>query len=108
MRFGPHTITVVHPGELPNDYGTGTQPDWVNTTTAAVDGCSVQPAPADDYTIDRDTFLVRWVVWAPPTISVTATDRIVWDGDTYDIDGEVLRWDFPPLSHVVLNLRRSQ
>lgn len=108
MILGPHSITVQRAGTRQADYGSGTELDWANTTSTAVDGCSVQPSPADDYTIDRDTFITRLVVYAPPTIIVRATDRIVWNGTTYDIDGDVLRWDFGDLSHVVLNLRRSE
>lgn len=106
-NLGPHTVTVVKPGEKPDDYGPGSSPDWDNTTDADVPGCSVQPAPADEFTVDRDTFLTRYVAYCPPSIDVSATDRIRWQGQTYDIDGDVLRWDFPPLDHVVLNLRRS-
>jgi len=107
MILGPHTITVVHPGTKPVDYGTGTQPDWDNATRTEVAGCSVQPAPAAEYTIDRDSFITRWQVYAPSSIDVAAIDRIEWNGTSYDVDGDVLRWEFGALSHVALNLRRS-
>lgn len=107
MMLGPHTITVVRPGTKPADYGTGTQPDWATATSTAVDGCSVQPAQAPAYTIDRDSYQTRWTVWAPIGTDIRATDRVAWNGDTYDVDGEVQSWEFGALSHLVLNLRRS-
>jgi hypothetical protein len=107
MRLGPHTITVVRPGTKPVDYGSGTQPDWDTATRTTVDGCSVQPAPADEFTVDRDTFITRWQVFAPGGTDASATDRVEWQGDTYDIDGDVLRWEFGALAHVVITLRRS-
>lgn len=109
MNLGAHTITVVRPGTKPVDYGTGTQPDWTvpPATRTTVTGCSVQPAPASEFTIDRDTFTTRWQVYAPSSIDVSPLDRIEWQGDTYEVDGDPLRWDFGSLSHVVLTLRRS-
>lgn len=107
MRLGPHTITVVRAGTTPNDYGTGTQLDWGSATRTTVPGCSVQPTPAAEYTIDRDTFITRWQAYLPPTADVAATDRVEWQGGTYDIDGDVLRWDFGAMSHQVITLRRS-
>jgi hypothetical protein len=107
MTLGPHTITVVRPGTKPADYGTGTQPDWAAATSTSVDGCSVQPTPAPAYTIDRDSYQSRWTVWAPISTDVDASDRVQWNGDTYDVDGEVQRWEFGSLAHVVINLRRS-
>lgn len=107
MSLGPHTITVVRPGSKPADYGNGTQPDWDNATSTAVDGCSVQPTPAPAYTIDQDSYQTRWAVWAPIATDVESTDRVVWDGQTYDVDGDPQRWEFGSLAHVVLNLRRS-
>jgi len=107
MRLGPHTIDVVRAGTKPADYGTGTQTDWSSSSTTAVDGCSVQPASSDEFTIDQDTFTTRLVAYVPAGADVRAADRIVWNGETYDIDGDVLRWEFSGLSHIVINLSRS-
>lgn len=108
MKLGPHTVTLLRAGSKPADYGNTTEADWSNPGSTDVPGCSVQPAPADEFTIDRDTFLTRWVVYLPAGTDVTASDRVLWQGDTYDVDGEVLRWDFGALSHLVINLRRSE
>jgi hypothetical protein len=107
MNLGPHLITVVRPGSRPADYGNGTEPDWTNVTAAEVPGCSVQPTPAPLDTVDRDSWQTRWTVWAPVSTDVRATDRVLWNGDTYDVDGDPQRWQFGALSHVVINLRRS-
>ncbi|MFF1820391.1 hypothetical protein ACFVWG_24005 [Kribbella sp. NPDC058245] len=105
--LGPHTITVVRPGTKPAEYGNTTQPDWANPTATTVAGCSVQPIPAPAYTVDQDSSQTRWSVWAPGGTDVQATDRVLWNGDTYDVDGAPQRWHFGRLSHVVINLRRS-
>lgn len=107
MKLGPHTITLLRATERPSDYGNNVELDWTDAASADVSGCSVQPASSDEFTIDRDTFTTRLVVYTPADVDVLSRDRIVWQGDTYDIDGDVLRWEFGALSHVVINLRRS-
>lgn len=106
--LGPHTVTVLRAPLVAGDYGNRTTPDWENPVATEVPGCSVQPAPASEFTVDRDTFLTRWVAYLPASADVRATDRIAWAGDTYDVDGDVLRWEFGALSHQVINLRRSE
>lgn len=105
--LGPHTITVLRATEKPSDYGNTTELDWTNPTRTDVDGCSVQPASSDEFTIDRDTFITRLVVYTPSDVDVRASDRVEWQSETYDIDGDVLRWEFGALAHVVINIRRS-
>lgn len=108
MKLGPHRVVVVRAGEAPGDYGNRTQADWGNATEATVDGCSVQPVPAPEFSADRSTALTRWQVWAPATADVRATDRIVWNDNTYDVDGDPLHYDFGAMGHLVINLRRSE
>jgi hypothetical protein len=107
MKLGPHTITLLRAAEQPSDYGNTSTLDWSNATRTDVAGCSVQPSSSSEFTIDRDTFITRFVVYAPASTDVRASDRVEWDGSTYDIDGDVLRWTFGALSHVVINLSRS-
>lgn len=106
-RLGSHTITVVRAGSKPADYGNGTQADWDSATSTTVDGCSVQPAPSDEFTIDRDAITTRWVAFIPWGVDIGAADRVQWSGDIYDIDGDVQRWDVGALAHIVVNLRRG-
>lgn len=108
MKLGPHSVTIVRAARRQADYGNATELDWDAATRKQSDGWSVQPAPSDEFTIDRDTFTTRWLAYGPPDVDVSAFDRIEWQGDSYDIDGDVLRWDFGSLAHVVINLRRSE
>jgi hypothetical protein len=108
MKLGPHSIWVHRPSVVPADYGNGTKLDYSNVVGTRVDECSVQPAPSDEYAVDRDSITTRLIVFAPLSADIKATDRIEWSGETYDIDGDVLRWEFGALSHLVVNLRRSE
>ena len=107
-RLGPHTITVIRPGEKASDYGTSTEPDWDDTTDKNYKWCSVQPVTGAEFTVDRDNVTSRWQVWAPPSVDIRSSDRVAWNGATYDVDGEVQRWDFQPLDHLVIYLIRSE
>lgn len=107
MRLGPHTVVVVRAAEVASDYGNQTSLDWQNATETTVSGCSVQPAPSDEFTVDRDVFITRWQVFAPASADVRPADRIKWQDHTYEVVGDVLRWDFGGLSHLVINLQRS-
>lgn len=106
--LGPHAITIRRAGTKAADYGNTTTLDWSTVTETSVSGCSVQPSQAPENTIDRDNVASRWTVWAPSDTDVTAVDRVVYDGDVYDVDGDPQRWGFAPLDHLVFNLRRSQ
>lgn len=108
MNLGPHTLTVLRAGTRASDYGTQDDLDWDTATATDVHGCNVQPASSLEFTIDRDSFTTRMAAYLPASADVRAEDRVVWRGDTYDVDGDVLRWDFPPLAYQVVNLRRSQ
>lgn len=108
MKLGPHTITVLRAAQREPEYGTRPELDWSNPTRTDVHACSVQPMPSPEYAIDRDAVLTHWIVYAPPLVDISALDRIEWSGDVYDIDGDVLRWEFGALSHLVFNLRKSE
>jgi hypothetical protein len=106
--LGPHTVSVLTPGSMAADYGTGTQDDWDTATAVTVPGCSVQPVVIPEFDVDRQSIGTRWIAWMPAGTPVTGRSRIVWRGDTYDVDGSPQVWDFDPASHIVVNLRRSE
>jgi head-tail adaptor len=104
--LGSHVITVRRASTTEDDYGNPIS-DWATASSTTVSGCSVQPLPGLEQTVGRDTVVSRWQLWAPDGTDLTATDRVEWDGNAYDVDGEVQRWDFPPMSHLTALLRRS-
>jgi hypothetical protein len=104
--LGIHTIGVTRAPVVTDAYN-NEQRDWTAATTTTVTGCSVQPVVGAEVTVGRETVVSRWQVFAPEGTDLLATDRVAFAGDLYDVDGEVQRWDFPPLSHVTALLRRS-
>lgn len=106
MNLGSHTVTVLRAPLVEDAYG-NEEPDWGSATSTVVDGCSVQPQVGAEATVGRDTVVSRWQLFAPDGTDLLATDRIRWQGVDYEVDTEVQRWDFPPLSHIVALLRKG-
>jgi hypothetical protein len=112
-RMLPHTITIRTPGETTDAYG-NTVPDWdtATTRTAAAyvrpQSTSVRPAGNEHVEVGRDVSERSWQVHTNDS-AITVTDRIVWDGVTYEVDGDPLRWVSAPggrLSFTKVQLRR--
>ncbi|GAB7039706.1 MULTISPECIES: phage head completion protein [Catenuloplanes] len=72
--------------------GYGNQgPDWPAAVTAVL-RASVQPASSTEDVVDEQRTVTRWRVWLPRTADLLATDRIEWDGQTYEVEGDVEHW----------------
>lgn len=81
------------------------QPDWENAVPHDVEGCSVEPGASQEVLAGRDATLVRWTVHAPAGADVLSTDRVIWAGDPYGVDGEPLRYGVGIADHVVVALK---
>lgn len=110
MRLGPHTITVVRAGFLTDRYGNQTsERDWVNAAEHTQPGCSVQGQPSSEFTRDRDTVVIRKELYAPVDTDLLATDRVRWEGNTYDVNGEPqVERHGTAVDHLYALLRRSE
>lgn len=108
--FGPHTITRIRAAETLDPYSKAMKPNWDVPPASQVDieGCSVQPGPPQRQDLDRRSAVtILYTVWAP-IADVTEHDRIEYAGKIYAIDDTIQIWDFPPLSHAVIPLKRVE
>lgn len=83
-------------------------PDWTDTTTTTVTGCSIQPA-STSLSLDGRILGISdgWTAYVPEGTDVKAGDRIDFDGESYAINGEPRKWTGPSrTSHIQLNLVR--
>lgn len=83
-------------------------PDWDHADSLEITGCSVQPA-ATDLSMDGRVLgiLDGMTAYMPFGSDVKEGDRIVYDGNTYTIDGVPRIWYAAGnLSHVQCALRR--
>lgn len=91
-------VTVVRPAAT-EQRGT-VVPDWANAQRHSVTGCSVQ-VPTTSMALDgREQTALRGTLYAPPTASIRAGDRIEWTDFTgvahsFLVDGEPMPWQSP-------------
>lgn len=110
MSLGPHTITRLRAQASTDPYSQESAPDWnlPPVSELSVPGCSVQPGPPQRVDRDRrDGVTILYSVWAPVT-DVTEQDRIRFAGEVYAIDDTIQIWDFGPLGHAVIPLKRVE
>lgn len=93
--LGTQKIDIIRPGTTIDPYG-NTIPDWATAVTRFVSGCQVQPFVGDETrTAGRDTVTTAWQLFAPASVDLSPLDRVVHDGLTYEVDGEISRWSTP-------------
>jgi hypothetical protein len=70
-----------------------TVPDWDNPARLTIDGCSVQPATTS---LSRDGRVLGvsegLTIYLPPGADVKAGDRIVANGEVYEMTGDPKTW----------------
>ncbi len=101
MSFMRQEVTVVRPSWL-DDRGT-LVPDWDEPdSTQVVKGCSVQPGASVESLGGRQGVTIRWTVYMPPGVDMSAHDGILYEGKRYQIDGVPRPWQSPTgrLSHI--------
>lgn len=91
MRL-PHVVSVTR-APLVSDGKGGVFPDWPNAVTSSTPAAWVQPVSSDEQSLNEDRVVARWKIFLPPAVDLLPTDRLVWDGETYQVDGEVQLWD---------------
>ena len=101
------TVTRIRPGT--KTVRGSVIPDWDNTDDLQIGGCSVQPASTSLSEDGRVLGITDgWTAYLPEAADVQAGDHIVFNGDTYEINGEPRTWQSPTghNNHIMLNLRR--
>lgn len=107
MKLGDVTVVVLRaPHGADDPYG-NSEPDWSAATSTQVPGCNVQPLSVTEVTVGRETLVSRWQLFAPPDTDLLATDRVQYDGATYEVDGEAQRWGTGARGYVTAVLRKG-
>lgn len=104
--FARQSVTRIRPG-VKTVRGSDI-PDWDNATSLVISGCSVQPAATEMSQDGRVLgILDGMTAYLPPGADVQEGDRIIYDGETYVLDGAPRVWEAAfNLSHVQIRLRR--
>ena len=92
MNF-PHIVVILR-APLVSD-GKGNQiRDWANPVGATA-AAWVQPQGTTEQALNQDRVVSRWRIFIEPTADIVATDRVSWNGLTFQVDGEIQTWDDP-------------
>ena len=65
--------------------------DWAQATSVTYQA-EVQPVSSTEDVVNAAETETRWRIWLHPSADLAASDRVVWDGATYEVDGDVERW----------------
>lgn len=105
--WAKQTITRIRPG-IKESRGSAIR-DWDNADELEIPGCSMQPA---GNTLSQDGRVLGvfdgYSCYAPANADIKAGDRIAFEGQTYEINGEPNRWTSATgnLDNMLLNLVR--
>lgn len=101
----PHTVTIVRPASGVDGYGDPSE-DW-GQTTSTWSAAWVQPRSTSEVNGGRTAVLTEWMAFLPEDAPIAAGDRLVWEGRTYEVDGEpAVLWNPSGPHHVEASLKR--
>lgn len=107
FSWAKQSVTRIRPGV--KEIRGSEVPDWDNADELVINGCTMQPA-ASNLTQDVRVLgvLDGYTCYMPAGADVKAGDRIVFEDNTYEIDGEPRVWTSATgnISHIMLNLER--
>lgn len=70
--------------------------DWLNASTEIIENVLVAPAAAgESHDNGREAVNRGWELFGLTSIDLLATDRVLIDGATFEVDGEPERWNSP-------------
>ena len=90
--FLPHSVTTLR-APLTTDAKGNQIRDWPNATIGGPWAAFVQPAQSSEELINQDRVISRWKLFTAPAADILPTDRVIWSGLTFFVDGEVQAWD---------------
>jgi len=89
------TVTRLRAGRVEDRYGNLAK-DWSEADSVEIGGCLFAPASdREDTGAGREGTVVTPVLYCPPGADISATDRVVVRGVTYEADGGPSDWRWP-------------
>jgi hypothetical protein len=86
-RYGD--LVVVQRAPIVQNPRTGNEDrDWSAATSSGPMAADVQPAGQSELNDNRQLTISRWTVVCDPA-DILSTDRVLWRGGTFNVDGEV-------------------
>jgi len=93
------TVTRVRATTTTDSHGNEIR-SWATATTSDIVGCSMQPEDGSEIILGREEVVSRWQLFLPPNADLLPSDRVRFEGITYEVDGSVQKWpDIGGLGH---------
>lgn len=101
------TVTIRRASVVAGPYNS-TERNW-SAATSTSSAADVQPLQTTEQIVGQDSVVTRWRIYLPAGADLVYTDRVDWDGSTFEVDGEVERWKRRGvLHHLEAVLKRVQ
>lgn len=105
--FFVRDVTIQHPVLVDSGYNS-TESSFASPTTVAVKGWLHQLAESEQQSATRDAEISTHVLRLPVGTVISAGDRVVIDGETYEVDGSTSsHWRPSGAHHVKASLRKA-
>lgn len=108
--FARDSVTVLRAQVVEDRYGNESL-DWSDPAEHEINECVLQPISGEEtLSLDGNAVVSRWSFSGPKGADLTAMDRVTYQGETYEIDGYVRRWESPTgsLAHTEAMLKRVE
>jgi hypothetical protein len=104
-----HTVTRLRAPEVDDAHGNKVR-DWGNATSVDLPGWAVDASGTQEDTDGRQGTVNRLRLLGPYGVDVVASDRLVALGETYEVEGDVLRQPGPSprTSHTIVSLKLAK
>lgn len=90
--LGADVVTIMRaPLVVDSRYGKSRR-NWDGSVNVMVGGCSVQPFAAAEVVADREFTSTHLRLFMPADFDLVASDRVVFQGQVYEVDGEPGYW----------------
>jgi hypothetical protein len=87
----PHTVAAVRAPLITDGKGNQIR-DWAHATSKSY-AAWVQPDNSLEQTVNQERIVSRWRIFTEPAADILPTDRVTWQGKTFQVDGEIQGWD---------------
>jgi hypothetical protein len=81
-------VSLMSAEDLSEDSHGNVTPDWENAPTI-ISPAAVVPLSTSENLVGGNQVTTRWRLFLPAAVSVAARSRVLWRGDTYEVDGDV-------------------
>lgn len=102
----PVPVTRLRAPQVTDVYGDTTTFDWDNATSTVLPGAVWAPITnSESNDLGREGVVIGWRLYVRGYVpDVVGTDRLLWDGQTYRVDGDPARFEHPITGQLVTEI----